>query len=158
MAAKALPIIGAYDPVKAGARCDLCPLRGNNVVPPKASLRPAKLVFVGEAPGRKEEFVGQPFVGQTGSFLRGLCREVGIDFTEAALQNAALCRSNLDKENELAATYCAPRLLKELAALDPRSPSSRSGRPRRSRCWAFAASCGPVGSSGPRARSIRPLP
>ena len=128
MTAKALPIIGAYDPVKAGARCDLCPLRGNNVVPPKASLRPAKLVFVGEAPGRKEEFVGQPFVGQTGSFLRGLCREVGIDFTEAALQNAALCRSNLDKENELAATYCAPRLLKELAALDPSIPIVTLGK------------------------------
>lgn len=128
MTARALPIVEGYDPVKAGARCDLCPLKSNNVVPPKASPLPTKLVFVGEAPGRKEEVQGAPFVGQTGSFLRGLCREVGIDFTEAALQNASLCRSNIDKENEEAATYCAPRLLKELAAFDPSIPIVTLGK------------------------------
>jgi uracil-DNA glycosylase family 4 len=123
-----LPLVESYNPRKAGARCDLCPLKGNTVVPPKASPRPAKLVFVGEAPGRKEELVGQPFVGQTGAFLRGLCREVNIDITEAALQNAALCRSNIDKENDEAAIYCAPRLLKELAALDPSIPIVTLGK------------------------------
>jgi uracil-DNA glycosylase family 4 len=125
---RALPVVSEYDPVKAGARCDLCPLKGNNVVPPKASLLPPKLVFVGEAPGRKEEIHGTPFIGQTGSFLRSLCREVDIDITEAVLQNASLCRSNIDKENEEAATYCAPRLLKELAALDPSIPIVTLGK------------------------------
>lgn len=120
MPAKALPIVrDGYDPVKAGARCDLCPLRGNAIVPPKPSPLPTRLVFVGEAPGHKEEIQGAPFVGQTGQFLRTLCREVGLDILEAALQNAALCRSNIDKENEEAAACCAPRLLKELAEFDP---------------------------------------
>jgi uracil-DNA glycosylase family 4 len=126
--AKVLPIIREYDPVAAGARCDICPLKGNTVVPPKASSLPTKLVFVGEAPGRKEEIFAQPFVGQTGAFLRGLCREVGIDFREAALQNAALCRSNIDRENDEAAVCCAPRLLKELAAFDPKIPIVTLGK------------------------------
>jgi DNA polymerase len=117
-----------YDPRKFGARCDLCPLRGNTVVPPKASSLPTKLVFVGEAPGRKEEIQGIPFVGQTGSFLRGLCREVDIDIREAALQNAALCRSNIDRENEEAAVCCAPRLLKDLAKFDPSIPIVTLGK------------------------------
>jgi uracil-DNA glycosylase family 4 len=128
MTAKVLPMVREYDPVKAGARCDLCPLQGNTVVPPKASPLPPKIVFVGEAPGRKEEIQGQPFVGQTGQFLRSLCREVDIDFLEASLQNAALCRSNLDKENEAAAAYCAPRLLRELAGFGPTVPIVTLGK------------------------------
>ena len=129
MTAKALPLVDElYNPVKAGARCDLCPLKGNNVVPPKPSALPTKLVFVGEAPGHKEEIQGVPFVGATGQFLRGLCREVDIDFREAHLTNAALCRSNIDKENELAATYCAPRLLRELAAFDSSLPIVTLGK------------------------------
>ena len=61
-------------------------------------------------------------------FLRGLCREVDIDFTAAALQNAALCRSNIDKENDEAAVCCAPRLLKELAEFDPKIPIVTLGK------------------------------
>lgn len=119
-ASRALPVVGpaeGYDPRAAGARCDLCPLRGSAVVPPKASQLPTEAVFVGEAPGRKEVLQGAPFVGMTGQFLRGLCREVDIDIREVALQNAALCRSDSDRENEEAALYCAPRLLRELAAI-----------------------------------------
>jgi len=128
MTAKALPIISEYDPVAAGARCDLCPLKGNVVVPPKAAALPTKLIFVGEAPGRKEEIHGVPFSGQTGSFLRGLCREVDIDFREAALTNSALCRSNIDRENDEASVCCAPRLLRELAEFDPSIPIVTLGK------------------------------
>ncbi len=128
-AARALPVVrDGYDPIKAGARCDLCPLRGNNVVPPKTSSLPTKIVFVGEAPGRKEEIHGQPFIGQTGTFLRGLAREYDIDIREAYLQNAALCRSNIDRENDEAAVCCSPRLLKELAKLDPKIPIVTLGK------------------------------
>ena len=129
MTSRSLPIVDApYNPMKAGARCDLCPLKGNTVVPPKASPLPTKLIFVGEAPGRKEEIFGVPFIGQTGSFLRGLAREVDIDMRTAALQNAALCRSNIDRENDEAAVCCAPRLLKELAEFDPSIPIVTLGK------------------------------
>jgi uracil-DNA glycosylase len=77
-------------------------------------------------------FIANGFVvhncGQTGQFLRGLCREVDIDFPSAALQNAALCRSNIDRENDEAAVCCAPRLLKELAALPPSVPIVTLGK------------------------------
>lgn len=127
----ALPVIeepAPYDPRKAGARCDLCPLKGNNIVPPKASYLPTRAVFVGEAPGRKEEIHGVPFIGQTGVFLKGLAREVDIDMREVHLTNAALCRSNIDKENDEAAVCCAPRLLRELAAFPPSIPIVTLGK------------------------------
>jgi uracil-DNA glycosylase len=127
--ATALPLVEQeYNPRKHGARCDLCPLRGNTVVPPKASYLPTKVIFVGEAPGRKEEIQGQPFVGMTGQFLRGLAREVDIDMRTAALSNAALCRSNIDRENDEAAVCCAPRLLRELEAFDPSIPIVTLGK------------------------------
>jgi uracil-DNA glycosylase family 4 len=119
----------SYAPRAHGARCDLCPLRGSTVVPPTAAAsRKTRLVFVGEAPGRKEELVGAPFKGMTGTFLRGLCREVDLDIRDAHLTNAALCRSNLDSENERAAVCCAPRLLRELAALPPEAPLVALGK------------------------------
>ncbi len=126
-----LPIVreeAPYDPRKAGAWCHICPCKGNAVVPPKASALPTKVVFIGEAPGRKEEVQGSPFLGMTGQYLRSLCREVGIDIREAALTNAALCRSNIDKENEVAAVCCAPRLLRELEPVSKDIPIVALGK------------------------------
>lgn len=38
----------------------------------------AKIVFIGEAPGRKEAATGRPFVGRSGQLLRKLIGEVGL--------------------------------------------------------------------------------
>lgn len=38
----------------------------------------AKIVFIGEAPGRKEAQTGRPFVGRSGQLLRKLIKEVGL--------------------------------------------------------------------------------
>lgn len=47
----------------------------------------AKLMFVGEAPGVAEEYVGQPFVGPTGDLLWEVCREIGLDRRELYVTN-----------------------------------------------------------------------
>ncbi len=39
----------------------------------------AKIMFVGEAPGRKEAATGRPFVGRSGQLLRKLIRSFGLD-------------------------------------------------------------------------------
>jgi DNA polymerase len=131
-AAPNLPIVqdddAPYNPRAHGARCDICPLKGSAIVPPKRSYLPTKVVFVGEAPGRKEEIQGTPFVGMTGQYLRSISREVDLDIREAHLTNSALCRSNLDKENEQASVCCAPRLLRELADLPPEAPIVALGK------------------------------
>ncbi|MCL4354004.1 uracil-DNA glycosylase [Patescibacteria group bacterium] len=38
----------------------------------------AKIVFVGEAPGKLESQTGRPFVGRSGKFLRSTLKEAGI--------------------------------------------------------------------------------
>lgn len=38
----------------------------------------SRIVFIGEAPGRKEAQTGRPFIGRSGQLLRKLIREVGL--------------------------------------------------------------------------------
>ncbi len=38
----------------------------------------ADIVFIGEAPGKKEAETGRPFVGRAGKLLRGMLEEIGI--------------------------------------------------------------------------------
>lgn len=39
----------------------------------------ADVVFIGEAPGKKEAATGHPFVGRSGQLLRSLIRSIGFD-------------------------------------------------------------------------------
>lgn len=39
----------------------------------------ADVVFIGEAPGKKEAATGRPFIGRSGQLLRSLIREIGFD-------------------------------------------------------------------------------
>ena len=47
-------------------------------VPPKGPTT-AKIAFIGEAPGAKEEALGEPFIGPSGDLLTALLREAGIN-------------------------------------------------------------------------------
>ena len=38
----------------------------------------AKIVFIGEAPGKQEAITGRPFIGRSGQLLRDLIREIGL--------------------------------------------------------------------------------
>jgi uracil-DNA glycosylase family 4 len=116
--------VSAYDPRAEGARCDLCPLRGKQVVPaepPRSGKKPL-LILVGEGPGRKEEIYKVPFIGQSGSLLDDTLSDVGVARAEVFVANAALCRGDTDKEADRAAECCAPRLARELSALPSSIP------------------------------------
>lgn len=131
-----------YDPRKDGARCDICPLAGQPVVPsaPPKSGR-VRLIVVGEGPGRVEERWGLPFIGPTGAYFNKLVEEnaeAGGNVSRAAppvsrddmfVTNTMMCRGESDRDNAIAAACCAPRLLKELAALPREVPILALGRP-----------------------------
>jgi uracil-DNA glycosylase family 4 len=116
--------VSDYNPRKEGARCDLCPLAGNTYVPfsPPADGKKPKFIIVGEGPGRKELMERSPFVGMTGQILNDELETAGLNRDEAHVTNAAMCLGETDKENERAGECCAPRLLKELAALPADAP------------------------------------
>ena len=120
-----------FNPRACGARCDECPLNGQQAVPPET--RPdAKIAIVGDYPGDVDVKQLRPLVGPAGSeFDRGL-RAAGLHRGNVHITNAVLCRppegdmdsllQKLKRERgpdqaagPTPAECCAPRLKQELA-------------------------------------------
>jgi uracil-DNA glycosylase family 4 len=120
--------VSDYNPVKHGARCDICPLKGEPYVPFVEPPGKPRLILVGEGPGMKETFRRVPFVGVSGRLLDDTLEDVGVERNDCYVTNAALCRGESDKDNDRAAECCAPRLLKELATLPKDVPIVAIGK------------------------------
>jgi DNA polymerase len=99
-------------------KCDLAETRTNTVFGDGSSS--AKLVFVGEAPGRDEDKQGLPFVGRAGKLLDKMIEAIGFTRGEVYIANILKCRppGNRDpKEDEVAA--CEDYLARQIELLDP---------------------------------------
>lgn len=81
----------------------------------------ARLVFVGEAPGRDEDEQGIPFVGEAGRLLDRMLFAMGLDRDEVYICNVQKCRPPGNRDplpEEIEA--CEPFLRRQLAAIRPR--------------------------------------
>lgn len=79
------------------------------------------LAFVGEAPGRKEDETGRPFVGSAGKLLDQLLSHIGLDRSEVYITNVVKCRppgNRRPKSGEVRS--CTPYLDEQLTAISPR--------------------------------------
>ena len=76
--------------VRSCTRCRLCEGRKNPVVGGGSLDSP--LVLVGEAPGRREDELGKPFVGSAGKMLDQVLEKVGIERGEIFITNVVKCR------------------------------------------------------------------
>jgi len=73
--------------VKETEICKAC----KNIVVGKGNLN-ADILFVGEAPGRKEDEQGEPFVGMAGKNLDKLLANVGLSLDDVYIANILKCR------------------------------------------------------------------
>ncbi|MBC8278858.1 MAG: uracil-DNA glycosylase [FCB group bacterium] len=80
----------------------------------------ARLVFIGEAPGRDEDLQGLPFVGRAGKLLDELLEESGFSWDEVYICNILKCRppENRDPRPE-EIELCEPYLWRQLEMIDP---------------------------------------
>ena len=79
------------------------------------------VVFVGEAPGQREDEQGVPFVGRSGQLLDQLLGEVGLERTDVYIANVVKCRppGNRDpRPDEIEA--CKGYLSEQLRLIDPK--------------------------------------
>ncbi len=58
--------------------CATCKIGKSGLPVPGEGNPDADIVFIGEAPGKKEAATGRPFIGRSGQLLRSLIREVGL--------------------------------------------------------------------------------
>jgi uracil-DNA glycosylase family 4 len=100
------------------SRCALC--RGRKKIVFGVGNPHARLVFVGEAPGREEDERGEPFVGEAGRLLDRILFAMGMRREDVYICNVEKCRppGNRDpKPEEIEA--CEPFLKRQLAAIRP---------------------------------------
>lgn len=108
---------------EAAARCRRCPLgsgRKNNVFGWGNPY--ARLLLVGEGPGREEDDLGKPFVGKSGALLTRLLSEIGVDRErDVYIANVVKCRppENRDPETqEISACFRFLKLQVEIISPD----------------------------------------
>ena len=80
----------------------------------------AKIVFIGEAPGKKEDETGVPFVGAAGKFLAEMLASIGMKREDIYITNIVKYRppENRDPEDH-EKKECAPWLHAELEFIKP---------------------------------------
>jgi DNA polymerase len=102
--------------------CTRCPLASGrtNVVFGVGDPH-ARLMFVGEGPGREEDLRGEPFVGRSGQLLdRLMLEEVGLTRRDCYIANVVKCRppGNRDPLPDEIAT-CRPFLEAQVETIAP---------------------------------------
>ena len=82
----------------------------------------ADIVFIGEAPGQKEDEQGLPFVGAAGKFLNEMLAEAGMQRSDVYITNIVKYRppNNRDPLPEEKAAFL-PYLLRQLEIINPKA-------------------------------------
>jgi uracil-DNA glycosylase len=85
-----------------------------------SGLPTAKILFIGEAPGKKEDEQGVPFVGASGKLLEEMLASIHIQRKDVYITNIVKCRppENRDPLPE-EITRCTPWLVAQIEAVDP---------------------------------------
>ena len=73
--------------------CAQCPLHATRTkAVPGEGAPSARVMFIGEAPGREEDQRGQPFVGAAGRFLDEVLAGSGVNRSDLFITNTVKCR------------------------------------------------------------------
>jgi DNA polymerase len=100
-------------------KCRLCETRTHTV--PGEGPSDARLVVVGEGPGRTEDETGRPFVGQAGELLTRILAAIDLPREQVYICNVVKCRPPENRQpqyDEIAA--CVPYLFRQIELLRPK--------------------------------------
>ena len=101
--------------------CRLCPLgeTKTNLVFGVGNPN-ARVMFVGEGPGKNEDLQGEPFVGAAGQKLNGILAQAGLTRDEVYIANVIKCRppgNRNPRPEEIQA--CSPFLREQIRSIWP---------------------------------------
>ena len=104
-------------------RCRRCRLwKGRRKAVPGEGPCPAKMMFIGQAPGRNEDQTGRPFVGMAGRFLDSLFNHAKIDRKRVFITSAVKCfppANRPPKKDEIRA--CRYYLMEQMRFVKPKA-------------------------------------
>ncbi len=105
--------------IAACRKCKLCEARTNTV--PGEGPATARLVVIGEGPGRTEDETGRPFVGRAGELLTKILEAIKLPRDQVFICNVVKCRppeNRLPQYDEIAA--CLPYLYRQIELVKPK--------------------------------------
>ncbi len=80
--------------------CTACSLRANCRAPVPPELNRTNVLIVGEAPGKREDARGKPFIGKSGQLIMNLLEEQGIQREDISWTNATKCMPPLGEYDD----------------------------------------------------------
>ncbi|MEK7202036.1 MAG: uracil-DNA glycosylase [Patescibacteria group bacterium] len=101
--------------------CEQCKYAPNQNPVPGEGSPDAEIMFVGEAPGKKENETGRPFVGAAGKFLNEMLNSIGLEREDIFIANVIKYQppENRDPLPEEIALQL-PFLKKQIAIIKPK--------------------------------------
>ena len=101
--------------------CHLCKLsKGRKNIVFGTGSADARIMFIGEAPGRDEDLKGLPFVGEAGQLLTKLIEKMGFKRDEVYIANIIKCRPPMNRDpEEDEISSCRPFLDKQIEVIAP---------------------------------------
>lgn len=100
-------------------RCRVCQQNKSGLAVPGEGNPDAKVVFLGEAPGKTEAKTGRPFVGRSGQLLRSLIREIGLKEEEVFITSAVKYLPDRETPTKLDIAHGGVHLFKQLEIIKP---------------------------------------
>ena len=111
---------------------NICPdlaMQANHLVMGDGSLN-ADIMFIGEAPGKKEDETGLPFVGASGKFLDTMLEAAGMHRSEVFITSIVKYRPPKNRDPSVAEKAAfLPYLLRQIDIIQPKiiAPLGRHG-------------------------------
>ncbi|WP_181699231.1 uracil-DNA glycosylase [Chthonobacter albigriseus] len=104
----------------------------------------ARLMFVGEAPGRDEDIEGKPFVGRSGKLLDKMLAALGMTReADAYIANVVFWRPPGNREpSDQEVAICRPFILRQIELVDPDVLVFLGGQPAKALLGGEAARTG----------------
>ncbi len=101
------------------ASCRACRNGGAGLPVPGEGSPDARIVFVGEAPGREESKTGRPFVGRSGRLLRDMIGGIGLRETEVFITSPVHYLPLRGTPTAEMIVHGREHLFRQLAVIDP---------------------------------------
>lgn len=103
------------------AECERCKYYPNQNPVPGEGNPEAEIIFVGEAPGAKENETGRPFVGAAGQFLEEMLNSIGLERSDVFIANCLKYQPPGNRDplpDEI--SFQLPFLKKQIAIIKPK--------------------------------------
>ncbi len=99
--------------------CNICKIGKIGKAVPGEGKPDADIVFIGEAPGKTEAKTGRPFVGRSGSLLRKMIKEIGLDENDIYITSPVKYLPERGTPTSAEIAHGREHLMKQLDVIEP---------------------------------------